>query len=38
MVIARDISRPALQRSLDMLRGRLPREAADEIHNEVFAP
>nr|WP_232897408.1 GTP-binding protein [Pontibaca salina] len=36
VVIARDISRPELQRSLDMLRARSPREETDDIQKEVF--
>lgn len=38
VVIARDMSRPELQRSLDMLRARLPREGATYIEKEEAIP
>lgn len=37
VVIARDMSRPELQRSLDMLRGRLPRKGVDPTDKKVPA-
>lgn len=38
VVIARDLSRPELQRSLDMLRARLPGLENDDIRNEALNP
>jgi len=38
VVIARDISRPELQRSLDMLRARLPRKHAEENLQKASGP